>query len=229
MVLYVILIIIMLLFLICLCPVKINFIFHRQSDDDYIEVNMEVLKVIKLKYKIPTLDIVFNEKLMPGIRAHKKLSSKTKEIKESKSILNIRNLVDMYDKFKINLQLYRKPLRYLSRKTRFTSIVWHTSIGTDDAAYTAVISGVLWGVKANIINYLIKNKKYGEIDIKVAPDFSKPIFESYLHCIIKIQIANIIIGGIRILLVLFYNTISKKGGESVERTSYSGVNENNNG
>lgn len=226
---YVIFIILLLLFLFCLNPLVVTFIFHRLSDDDYIEVFFETLSIIKLKYKVPIIDVVFNEKFLPGIRMSKKLTSKTKEIQESKSILNLRNLRDMYNRLKNNLILYRKPLRYLSEKTYFSSIVWHTSLGTGDAAYTAVLSGTLWGIKSNIVNYLIKNKKHGKIDISVVPDFSKPVFESDLNCIIKIQNANIIIGGIRILLILFYNTIFKKGGEGVERTSYSGVNENNNG
>lgn len=226
---YVILIIILLLFLLSLSYVHITFVFHRLSDDDYISVNITVFKIIKLKYEIPTLDIVFNNKLMPGIRMKKKLSSRAKDIQKSKNIFSISNLKKAYKKFKKIFDIYRESIEYLIHKIKITSITWHTSIGTGDAAYTAILTGVLWGIKGNIVNYIIKDKKYGEIDLDVAPNFSKPVFETYLHCIIKIQIANIIIGGIRILVLLFYNTIFKKGGEGVGRTSYSGSNENYNG
>lgn len=223
------LIILLLLLLLSLGSVYISIVFHRLSEDDYLSINVVILRIIKLKYKIPTLDLVFNEKLKPGIRLHKKISSKTKKISESKSILSIENLKDSYVKFKKNFETYNKPLRYIIRKLKITYISWHTSIGVDDAAYTAVLSGLLWGIKCNIVNYLLKGKKHDEVDIYVTPNFSKPVFETDLNCIIRLQIANIIIGGVRILYILFYNTLFKKGGEDVERTSYSGVNEDYDG
>jgi Protein of unknown function (DUF2953). len=209
--------------------IKVSFMFHRISNDDNIKIKLELLKFIKLNFNIPYVDVFLGRDLKPGLKVRQSIKGKKKKLSQSKNVFSFETIKDYYEKARFYSSLFRNVLRYIISKTIFEDIRWKTRIGLDNAASTAVGVGALWAFKTNIINLLLHDKNVKITDITVTPDYSKPVFEVDLTCIIKIQMANIIIAGIRMIFILLHHNIIKKGGVSNERASYSRSNENYNG
>lgn len=210
---------------------KIIITVHRVNEDDFIGINLELLfGLIKLKFKIPYIDIVFNRFFKPGIKLKTRMDTKKKAgILKSKNIFGTGDFEDAYRKVKKIFSLYKNVFKYILSKTRIDSLRCHTEVGLDDAALTAIAAGIIWAIKSNLICIIAKKIVPENIVLDVDTNYSKIIFEIDLHCIIRIRIANIIIAGTKVLYLFCVNAIFKKGGEGNERTSYSRVNENYNG
>jgi len=210
---------------------KIIITVHRVNEDDFISIKLELLfGLIKLKFKIPYIDIVFNRLFKPGIKLKTSLDTKKKAgILKSKSIFGTGDFKEAYRKIKRTFLMYENVFKYIFSKTRIDSLRCHTEVGLDDAALTAVAAGVIWAIKSNLICIIAKKIVPENIVLDVHTSYSKIIFEIDLHCIIRIRIANIIIAGTKVLYLFCVNAIFKKGGEGNERTSYSRVNEDYNG
>lgn len=204
---------------------------HRIGEDDYIEIKLELLfNLIRLKYKIPYIDIIFKRILKPGIKVKTKLDTKKKSgVLKTKNVFGLGDLKEAYRNIKKIHLLYEKPMNYILSKTNIKYLNWETKIGLDDAAFTAIAAGIIWTLKSNVLSFISSKIVPKSINLYVTPSYSKTIFEMNFDCIIRMKIANIIIAGAKILAVLMHSAISNKGGEGNERTSYSRVNEDYNG
>ena len=197
--------------LLSLTYININFIFHRINDDDHIQINVTILKIIKLKYKIPYIDLVFNGSLRPGIKMKSILASKKSKLSKKINIFNIDELKQMYMQFKKMKKMYNKVFSFLLSKVKYDSIKWYTKVGLSDAALTAIAVGSLWSFKSILLHSIYIRFEPGNIDINIIPNYNKLIFEIDLNCIIRLKIANIIIAGLKFVTVLFSNVLFKRG------------------
>lgn len=225
------LVVILFLFLFCLSSAKLILVFHRVYEDDYIGITVVLLSgLVRLKFKIPYLDIFISRRLKSGISIREEMDSKKGRTFWGKKIaLGGGNIKDLYCSINNAYKLYKGVGLYIISKTKIEYIKWHTEIGFNNAALTAIVSGIIYAIKGNIITYLSSFLNHDNIDINVKTSYNKEIFETDLNCIIRIKIANIIIAGIRIAYLLLVNGLFRKGGEHDERTSHSGLNENYNG
>ncbi len=103
----------------------------------------------------------------------------------------------------------------LERRGRFVRFQWYTRFGTGDAASTAVLYGLVWGFKANLIGYLHQRSTFDQQPvIRVIPDYQTPRLDMLFDCIFKAKLGYIIvaafIAGLRHRL---------KGGVGFERAS----------
>lgn len=219
------------LILFSLSRVRIGIIINRVHEDDYIKINMSLLfGIIKFKYEIPYLDIVFNRKLRPGLKIKKRMGSKEKRGRtKTDTLFGAANLIETYKNIKETTALYGGVFHYIVSKIIIDSIKWHTEIGAGDANITAFAAGMIWFIKSSIMGFILNKKSVNNIDIDVIPNYSKGVFQVNFHCIIRIKIANIIIAGIRIGLILLKKVLFNKGSEGNERTPYTRVDENYNG
>lgn len=95
---------------------------------------------------------------------------------------------------KFNYLLNYTPVFNLTANhTIIEKIEWKTRIGTDDAMYTAVITGLIWTVKGAVIGKISKKSQLQSLNINVQPDFNKAAITSKLICILKMRIVHIII------------------------------------
>lgn len=221
----------MILILLSQTHAKIGIIINRVDEDDYIKINVSLMYgIIKLKYEIPYLDIVFNRKMRPGLKIKKRLSSKKKRGRtKTDTVFGVANLIETYKNIKEMASLYGSTFHYIASKISIESIKWYTEIGTGEASITAFTAGMTWLFKSNVLGLVLNKKQISSMDINVVPNYSRSIFQINLHCIIRIKIANIIIAGIRIGLILLKKVLNNKGSEGNERTSYTRLDENYDG
>lgn len=66
-------------------------------------------------------------------------------------------------------------------------------IGTGDAASTAIMMGVVWGVKSALVSLLIERIAFiHRPQLEVIPDFDKPCLDFHVDCIFRFTIGEII-------------------------------------
>jgi hypothetical protein len=145
-------------------------ILHRINEDDHIQINIEILKFIKLKFKIPYIDIFLGKGLKPGLKIREELDTKNdREITGNKVVLGFQELKRQFRKFRIMASIYKSVFNYIVSKIKLDYIRFHTRIGLGDAAYTAVAVGAVYAVISYIFGHVSWSVKTSSYDIKAVP------------------------------------------------------------
>lgn len=125
------------------------------------------------------------------------------------------------NKFKIDIIYY---IQYFIDKGNIKKIYFKINIGFSDPSILGISIGIFWTIINLLFGYFLRNNDIDKInykDIQVIPMFNQDIFELFFLCIIKVNLVYIITAYIRILK-------TRKGGDSIARTSDRRVNENYN-
>lgn len=123
---------------------------------------------------------------------------------------------------------YRRVIKYALRRTKVRSLSWQTAIGTGDAAWTALVCGMLWGLKGVILGSLQSRMVMSDKNTAIAvfPSFGQRKFQTFLQCILSMRVVHII-GASYILWQ--EKRKRKKGVNQFGKSSNSRVNENGHG
>jgi len=125
-------------------------------------------------------------------------------------------------------QDYRPMTNYILRRTKVTALSWQTSLGTGDAASTALLCGFLWSLKGTALGLLQSRTKVSEKNVVMAvlPSFKECKFQIFFQCILSMRVVHII-GAV---YVLWREKIKRsKGVRSDGQSSDSRSDENSDG
>ncbi|HHW49283.1 MAG TPA: DUF2953 domain-containing protein [Clostridiaceae bacterium] len=160
-------------------------------------------QILKYKYEIPLIDFK-NFGIKSLLVAKRGKSEKTS--RKEKKFLSIREFIRRYKYFKESNSVNLVMLQYLWNRSRLKELRLNVVIGTDDAALTGLIGGMVWSIIGILDSYLsnkfISYKKH----INVKTNFSNKEFKVDFYCIFAIRFVHIIRVGIGHL----YNHIKKK-------------------
>ncbi|KJF28171.1 DUF2953 domain-containing protein [Clostridium aceticum] len=200
----------MLLFL----DLKIEVRFIREGENDELNITISILKgLLKYKTTIPFIDFLNNGRNIITANIYKKAKvSNTNAIEDEKEEKEFN-----YDEIKIIIKKghyyykkYCEVLHYIHKRITINKVLWKTNIGLEDAADTAIISGILWGIKSNLMTLLKRKLRPQRIYIDVVPCYVSKKFGVIFDCIVTLKIGYIIIAGIKLL------STKIKGGENIE-------------
>lgn len=197
--------------------IKINFI--RKGDNDDINISLYILKgLLKYKVTIPFIDIINsidnNEFIKTQVYRKTQVLKEQKIFKKAnKKELNFNEMKLLAEKFLDFRRKYLETIKYIMKKIAIDNIYWWTEIGLEDAADTAVLSGILWGIKSNLIMFLKRKYKLDYIYIDIKPYYTEKKLNVIFSCIVTLKLGYIIMTGIKLLLIRI------KGGERLERSS----------
>lgn len=209
MIFWISLIIILVVLILLFMPFYINIKIQRENSNDKIEFRIFLLKgFVKFGVEIPFVDIILAGN-KPAIEVKDKIEKgqKEKDVSENKHIIAFRKIMKYIEKALYVKTTLLVVTRYLIRKIKIIKVVWRSSIGFDNAAITAVLSGGLWSIKGFILSFILNDKEIKDLRLNVTPLYNKNIFETYIDCIIKLKLVYIIIAGLNGLKVKL------KGGE----------------
>ncbi|WP_380705967.1 DUF2953 domain-containing protein [Salinithrix halophila] len=125
-----------------------------------------------------------------GLAAMKKAKEKVQDFRE--------NVVNLYG-----------VMRYFLSKVVCEKLVWISDLGTGDAAETGIITGLAWGIKANLVGVVgsyFQWRRPPQLDIR--PYFIEARLETDLECIFRFKVRHAILAVMRLLL-----RMNNKGGE----------------
>ncbi|MDR5658160.1 DUF2953 domain-containing protein [Serpentinicella sp. ANB-PHB4] len=194
--------------IVLLSSVKIHILVLRKGEDDYVELNMRFLfGLISFTKKIPFIEMMnlFSKNkdiIETEIDTYAKVGSVNAKKSKVDRLFNYREINLLKEKFILINRKYKKAITYFKRKLNLEKILWETIIGTNDAAETAVLLGLSWMLKGNIISIMSNNiGNMNQPVIKVQPDFNQSIFRTKINCIFSLKITHIITACIKIVLI----------------------------
>jgi len=107
-------------------------------------------------------------------------------------------LIDLLKGFPIRtiFELSRSDIAMCRVALRYTvvdKLEWISTVGSRDALYTALSTGLCWTIKGIAIGALSSQCSLRNIVLEVNPDFVTPAFFSSFTCILKMRMVHIII------------------------------------
>ncbi|AZK47135.1 DUF2953 domain-containing protein [Paenibacillus lentus] len=175
-VILILLLVIIAVVIILLSPIKFHLVVRKVKQNEAVQLEVTMLYgVIRLRYEIPS--IIFKN-MKDGFKVEQQsssnlLKSRTASSEQDINKDKIRSWVDQfYDLLQATKGLKKwtaSTLKHIS----FHRLDWSTNVALSDAAYTATLSGALWGLKTTLIGGL---SCY--IDLKQRPRlFVVPVFD----------------------------------------------------
>ncbi|KAB3527363.1 DUF2953 domain-containing protein [Alkaliphilus serpentinus] len=159
--------------------------------------------LLKYRIEIPIVDIIKERDFEVNADVNSDIEmAKQKIIKEGASMdLEIHQLRKTYKKIRLIYEKYQFAYSYLKNKVVVKSLSWQTEIGTEDAAVTATITGILWALKSNIVSYVFIKRRTKNINLNVIPFYGGEKLNTALDCIIFIKIGYIIIAALKMFKI----------------------------
>ncbi|MGG6309635.1 DUF2953 domain-containing protein [Paenibacillus macerans] len=199
--------------LILLSTITINLTMRKKNRDDTILLDITLLYgFVNIHYQVPSIllknlrDGLQIERDRPENVLQKDSSSTNEEVNKDK----VDKWMDEFQRLLEATKGFRTWLKATLRRVSFRKLEWSTNIALSDAAHTATLTGVLWGVKATLVGWLtcyISLKQRPKLF--VVPVFgSAPLFSTEIRCIAKIRCGYAIYAG----LVLIVRVLKVKGG-----------------
>jgi hypothetical protein len=186
--------------------------YLRDGYDDHFIISLHILgELISYKYEIPLIDLEKN-----GIKIRK--FKEKRDIKEDEEKVERKiNFFSFIEKVKTvietknrNNDIICEIREYLSGKLVMEDLRLKVEIGTGDAFYTGIASGLVWGVVGILSSYLLNNVKNIEKNIEVKSDFNSMKLNVDLHSIFSIRVVHIIVVRLKIAKIKKRDVKSKE-------------------
>jgi hypothetical protein len=184
--------------------IYIDVTYKRNGVNDYISVNVyTVKKLVAYQMEVPVIKLVESKGLSWIESTIKTVQSQdTTHRKREKRFM--KKTAKIYSKHPKKLKYAIKELHYYTQmycrvidKVLQSAICekfyWKTVYGSEDAANTGIVAGLLWTGKVFVINRLKRHIVCGEKPIiAVNPIFGRRQFDVDFQCIFSIRLGNVI-------------------------------------
>ncbi|MCA0754464.1 DUF2953 domain-containing protein [Paenibacillus sp. N4] len=192
-----------LLAMIMASPVIIKGQVKRAGKNDDGELFVKALYgIIKYRIKIPIVQFTGS-----SVELKEQVSMSGAGIntwKQFKDDIDAEKVVSTLDKMKQILQLTRNMTGWVKQtltKVRLTEWNWSTTVGTGDAMWTAMATGIVWSVQTSILGLLSQMVKlHAEPKMSVQPIYQHPAFTTEFVCIAQIRFGYAILAGLQLLV-----------------------------
>lgn len=185
-------------------PIRAKAEGQRKHGDDNIVLNVRTLfGLVKFNWEVPVMKLSGSglkveelSQIEGGSLLHTG-TRKDEEIGFSKIndfLHNCWNLLKQTDQL---TALVRKTLG----KVSITRWEWRTRVGTEDAMWTAMATGMVWSFKTSALGILSRLVRLrAEPKMEVQPEYRAPCFETSFSCIAEISLGNAILAGLQLLV-----------------------------
>lgn len=184
--------------------IYIDIWYRRLSGDDHILVKVYMLRrFVVYTMTVPVVEITKHANI-PLLESEIKTTSDKIETYSSRERRFLKKLTDMYiseprrwrqlfKQFHYYRRLIYSTVNTLTRSIYCERLSWRVSYGSEDAAFTGVITGVIWAISGSILTTLKKRISFEKKpEVKIYPNFNKPGLEVELRCIFRMTVGNVI-------------------------------------
>lgn len=181
--------------------IQLSVYFSRVESDDRFELSIRALYgLVRRKVNVPVIQF---EGLLNGVTIKQKTGGFGAD-PDAKERYDFERIRDMFRDFRIlaeNADDLQRWTRRLLARIRCTEMRWQTRIGIGDAAATAVVTGILWGLQSSALGFVARYFDWrAKPELNVQPQYNRVMFNTELKCIAKIRLGNAIGAAIRLLL-----------------------------
>ncbi|GAB6087816.1 DUF2953 domain-containing protein [Alkaliphilus crotonatoxidans] len=158
--------------------------------------------LVKYRFELPFVELLQNKSVFNSLNINSDIKLGQQQVVQGqkKDDVTYGELKKLYHNGSRLYKKYRTSIGYIHRHIVVKKIHWSTVVGLNDAAVTAILTGILWMIKSNILSLL--NQKYATNDMKinVAPYYGGYLFQTSLNCIITLKVGHIIIAGFKMII-----------------------------
>lgn len=189
--------------LLLLFPFSIEIHFKREGKDDRIHIGVRGMAgLVRLGYDIPVAAIMERSGKITLKKDPAKQMPKRQKGWVTITVEKIEKIMREIRKIRKRLRKYKRAVRRFTRTFELQKFEWRTAYGTGDAAETAYIAGLVWGVKGVIagLSYRYFNvKKRMQYDVR--PHFQAKGFRTELTCIIRFWLGKAMVAGLTLVFL----------------------------
>lgn len=199
--------------IILLSPIKFHLVVRKVNQNETVQLEVTLLYgLARLRYEIP---YVIFKNMKDGFKVEQQSASNLLQGRTASSEQDInKDKVRFWtDQFYDLLQATKGLKKWMANTLKhisFNRLDWSTNVALSDAAYTATLSGALWGLKTTLIGWLscyIRLKQRPRLF--VVPVFGKPpLFATEMEIIGEIRCSRALYAG----FVLMVRILKIKGG-----------------
>lgn len=203
---WILLLFIVVMIVILLSNVTTQVVYSRKADDDNFYVLIKALfGVLRFRYAIP---IIKFKGITKGVSIDREettnapIPDKIDHIK-----IDRMDVVSRYEQVKElvgHVLGFNRWLMSTLKRIHCRQISWATDIGLDDAAETAITTGMIWGIKTSILGILFNQIKLeAQPQLAVVPHFNSMQFRTAFECIIVIRLGYAMLAGLHLLVRIY--------------------------
>ncbi|MBP1907524.1 hypothetical protein J2Z32_004199 [Paenibacillus turicensis] len=185
----------------------------HNHDEDIVAHLSFLYGIVSFKYEVPSIRF---QKWKEGLKLEKIKSnhffnaSQENEAETKIDKEKVEGWINQLQNMLLATFGLKKWMNQALSKITVKDLEWSTHLALSDAAHTATLTGLVWGIKSSLIGFLSYHlilRKSPELD--VVPVFGNvPVFFTKFHCIAKIRFGYAIYA----VLVLMFRVLKVKGG-----------------
>lgn len=203
-------------FLIPFVPLRFHVSYKNHGIDDQLSLEMSFLRIFRWRRRVtlikPRLErwgVLLKEKQvkkLPFVQREKEQQSSWQVNEVVRSLQNLVHSLENYGLGATLLSLflpskirsYLTVIGELENKGRFRKFQWETNLGARDAAQTAIMVGLFWGVLGHLHAFLQNRYAFRCRPIfNVVPSFHRKVLDTCFDCIFELKIGHIMLAGLR--------------------------------
>lgn len=191
-----------------LTHVKVIIEYKKSEENDHIHLELQFLfGLIVLKFDLPVLKMTT---FLEGASVKMKASSETEATEPAQvqggfflSPRKVKKLLEFINRIKLRAHDLQEVAKFTLSKFKCEQFEWYTRVGVGDAASTAMVTGLFWGVKTTLIGVITRYITLRTTPrINVVPAYYSTEVDTRFLCIFRYRIGNSIIAVVRILFKL---------------------------
>jgi hypothetical protein len=157
--------------------------------------------LIKYQYKVSLLEISNDGIKFFSVKKDKKGKEEEKKKKKKKAGFDeiYKKYVYIKERYHSNRHIINRIRKYLRCKIKLEEFDFCFILGTGDAYYTAILSGVVWALTGALCSLVLRNQELKKQHVDVKADFNQKRLNINLDCIFSIKLVHIIVVGFIIL------------------------------
>lgn len=201
-VIFILAFLILIIYILINSRVNISLEYVRKGWTDYAVFSVCALGgLIKYKYQVSVVDV--SKDGIKFFRVKKEKKGKEEAQKKEKKKTGFDELYKKFVHLKEKYESYKHTIdrirKYLKCKIKLEEFDFFFLLGTGDAYYTAILSGIVWALTGIISSSVFRNQELKKQHVDVKTDFSRKRFNVNLNCIFSIKLVHIIVVGFIIL------------------------------
>lgn len=177
--------------------------FLRKNENDHFLVQLRALRgLVRYRVEIPIVRFTGDSVEF----RHEKSNSFTvgQSRNEGQHRIGVETVMRKIEQARMLLRYtdhFTSWLRQSLSYVRITAWQWETSVGTGDAAWTAVTTGMIWSAQTGLLGLLSQFARLAaQPQTTVQPVFNQTYFSTEWRCIAKISLGKAIFAGLQLLV-----------------------------
>lgn len=197
---WVLIIVLILLILISILKLNININYLHDKDNDDLKIKVSTLfGLIKFRFEVPLIAI---DKESPSIvieeESHSSLGDSEKKDKVTPN--EIARGIEKAKDFLEHIVGFHKIVKKFLKKVKVHQFSWTSVLGIGDAAHTAVLTGVVWGLKGTIVGIISNYMRLNTAPvINVQPHFQLVTSHTELTCMFSFRVGHAILAALQVV------------------------------